>query len=303
MPPNAEVLTIVSIFEAIVLGIVQGLTEFLPISSSAHLIFIPWLLDWDEPGLAFDAALHLGTLVAVFAYFWRDLWGMAVALPSALPRAVTLLRDPDPARVSARTPHDQQARLALLIGLATAPALLAGLFGEGAISGFFHDELRQDRAITVSALLLIVVGLLLWVAERSAAHHRTVSHLTWRDALMIGLAQATALLPGVSRSGATVTAALFQGLNRTEALRFSFLLGTPIILGAGAKSVLDTVAAGMTSSEATLFLSGGITSAAVGFLAIAGLMRFVRHANFAVFIIYRIAVGVSLLVLVLSDFR
>ncbi|MGI8643106.1 MAG: undecaprenyl-diphosphate phosphatase [Thermomicrobiales bacterium] len=289
--------------EAIVLGVVQGLTEFLPISSSAHLIIVPWLLGWDEPGLAFDAALHLGTLTAVFAYFWRDLWGMAIALPPALPRALTLLRDPDPMHSGARSPRDQQARLALLIGIATIPALFAGLFGEEAISGFFHDELRQGRAITVSALLLIAVGLLLWAAEQSAAHHRTVAHLTLRDALMIGLAQATALLPGVSRSGSTVTAALFQGLNRSEALRFSFLLGTPIILGAGAKAVLDTVAEGMTRSEATQFLAGGITSAIVGFVAIAGLFRFVRHANFAVFIVYRIVLGVSLLLLVASGFR
>ena len=292
-----------SIVQAIVLGIVQGLTEFLPVSSSAHLIIVPWLFGWDEPGLAFDAALHLGTLTAVFAYFWRDLRGMALALPPALPRALSLLRDPDPIRGSVRAPSDQQARLALLIGIATIPGLLAGLFGEGAITAFFHDEFRQGRAITVSALLLIAVGLLLWVAERSAAHHRTVSHLTWRDAIMIGLAQATALLPGVSRSGATVTAALFQGLSRADALRFSFLLGTPLILGAGAKSVLDTVAEGMSSEEAIEFLAGGVTSAVVGFVAIAGLFRFVRHANFAVFIVYRIVLGVSLLVLVGAGFR
>lgn len=292
-----------SMIEAIVLGVVQGLTEFLPISSSAHLIIVPWLLNWDEPGLAFDAALHLGTLAAVFAYFWRDLWGMVVAVPTALTQAVPLLRDPSPTRGSTRSRQDREARLALLIAIGTIPGLLAGLFGEDAINGFFHNELRQGRAITISAVLLIAVGLLLWVAERTAAHHRTVSNLTWRDAIMIGLAQATALLPGVSRSGATVTAALFQGLSRSEALRFSFLLGTPLILGAGAKAVLDTVSAGMSSAEASRFLAGGVTSAVIGFLAIAGLFRFVRHANFAVFIVYRIVLGVSLLVLVLSGFR
>lgn len=289
--------------EAIVLGIVQGLTEFLPVSSSAHLIIVPWLLGWDEPGLAFDAALHLGTLAAVFAYFWRDLWGMVIALPPALPRSLSLLRDPDPMRGVGRTPRDQQARLALLIIIATVPGLLAGLFGENAIGAFFHNGVHQGRAITIIALLLMAVGLLLWVAERTAAHHRTIAHLTWRDATMIGLAQATALLPGVSRSGSTVTAALFQGLNRAEALRFSFLLGTPLILGAGAKAVLDTISEGISGSEASYFLIGGVTSAIVGFLAIAGLFRFVRHANFAVFIIYRLALGVSLLLLVASGFR
>ncbi|HEV2108474.1 MAG TPA: undecaprenyl-diphosphate phosphatase [Thermomicrobiales bacterium] len=292
-----------SIIQAIILGIVQGLTEFLPISSSAHLIVVPWLFGWDEPGLAFDAALHLGTLVAVVAYFWRDLLGMARALPPALPRTRALLRDPDPLHGRVRSPSDQQARLALLIGIATIPGLLAGLFGEDALSAFFHDELRQARAIAISAVLLIFVGVLLWVAERSAAHHRTMYHLTWRDAVMIGLAQATALLPGVSRSGATVTAGLFQGLSRAEALRFSFLLGTPLILGAGAKAVLEAIAEGMAASEAWMFLAGGVTSAGVGFIAIAGLLRFVRHANFAVFIIYRIVLGFSLLALLAAGFR
>jgi undecaprenyl-diphosphatase len=292
-----------SILQAIVLGIVQGLTEFLPISSSAHLIIVPWLFGWDEPGLAFDAALHLGTLIAVFSYFWRDLWSMARALPPALPRLPSLLRDPDPLHGRVRSPSDQQARLALLIGIATIPALLAGLFGEDALEAFFHNELRQGRAIAISAVLLILVGLLLWVAERGAVHHRTAYHLTWRDAMMIGLAQATALLPGVSRSGATVTAGLFQGLSREEALRFSFLLGTPIVLGAGGKSVLDAVAEGMSADDARIFLAGGITSAVVGFIAIAGLLRFVRHSNFAVFIVYRIVLGVSLLVLLATGFR
>ncbi|MBA2753065.1 MAG: undecaprenyl-diphosphate phosphatase [Chloroflexia bacterium] len=293
-----------SILQAIVLGIVQGLTEFLPISSSAHLSIVPWLLGWDEPGLAFDAALHLGTLTAVFTYFWRDLFGMARALPPALPRAIPLLRDPSPAFPHPASTGDQQARLALLIGVGTVPGLLAGYFGESTLEGFFHgDDGQQSRAILVSAVLLIAVGLLLWVAERVAAHHRTLTHLTWRDAVTIGLAQATALVPGVSRSGATLIAGLFIGLSRPEALRFSFLLGTPLILGAGLKSVLDTVQNGMSGTEVTTFLVGGITSALVGFAAIAGLLRFVRTSTFSVFVIYRIALGLSLLVLLAVGFR
>jgi len=292
-----------SILQAIVLGIVQGLTEFLPISSSAHLTIVPWLFGWEEPGLAFDAALHLGTLTAVFTYFWRDLFGMVCALPPALPRMIPLLRDPSPAFPRPASIHDQQARLALMIGVGTIPGLLAGFFGEGALERFFHDDGQKTRAILVSAVLLIAVGLLLWVAERVAAHHRTLQHLTWRDALTIGLAQATALIPGVSRSGATLIAGLFSGLSRSEALRFSFLLGTPLILGAGLKSVLDTVQAGMSSTEVSTFLVGGLTSALVGFAAIAGLLRFVRTSTFSVFVIYRVALGVSLLLLLAAGFR
>ncbi|MEJ7762292.1 MAG: undecaprenyl-diphosphate phosphatase [Thermomicrobiales bacterium] len=293
-----------SILQAIVLGIVQGLTEFLPISSSAHLSIFPWLFGWDEPGLAFDAALHLGTLTAVFTYFWRDLVGMIRALPSALPRAIPLLRDPSPTFPHPASTGDQQARLALLIGVGTIPGLLAGFFGEGALEAFFHGgDGRQSRAILVSAILLIAVGLLLWVAERVAAHHRNLTHLTWRDALTIGFAQATALVPGVSRSGATLIAGLFIGLSRQEALRFSFLLGTPLILGAGLKAVLDAVRDGMSGTEVSTFVAGGITSALVGFLAIAGLLRFVRTSTFSIFVIYRIGLGVSLLILLAIGFR
>lgn len=228
-----------SVLQAIVLGIVQGLTEFLPISSSAHLIIVPWLFGWDEPGLAFDAAVHVGTLTAVLAYFWRDLLRMARALPRALRRPRALLRDPDPGHGwdAAAVDANAEARLALLIAIATVPGLLAGFFGQGAIERFFHDSDTRGRAITVSACLLIALGGLLWAAERSGAYQRRIGHLTWRDAVTIGLAQATALLPGISRSGATITAGLFQGLHRADAARFSFLLGVPLTAGAAAKAV------------------------------------------------------------------
>ena len=289
-----------SLLEAIVLGIVQGLTEFLPISSSAHLIAARWLFGWEEPSLAFDAALHLGTLAAVVAYFWRDLLGMTLAIPAALARPGDLLRDPAPAWPRAASSTEQQARLVLLIAIATVPGLLTGLFGQEALESFFRSDDHQDRAIAVIALLLIAIGLLMLTAERAAAHQRALLHLTWRDAVSIGLAQATALLPGVSRSGATITVGLFQGLNRADAARFSFLLGTPLIFAASVKAVADAVADGLSGSEALDLLVGGLTSAAVGFLAIWWLLRYLQRASTLVFVGYRIGLGLVLLLLVLA---
>ena len=285
-----------SYWEAIILGIVQGLTEFLPISSSAHLLFVPWLFDWEEPGLAFDAALHLGTLTAVFAYFWRDLLGMILALPRALGHPRRYLRDPEPRPGrEARPAGDHQARLALLIAVGTVPGLLAGFFGQAAIEGFFHGDGHKHRAVVVAAVLLIVFALLLWSAERVAAHHRQIEHLTWRDAVMIGLAQAAALLPGVSRSGATLTTGLYQGLHRGDAARFSFLLGTPLVLAASVKAVSDTVQAGMSGTETRIFLTGTLVSATVGFIAIWWLLRLLQRAGTGVFVAYRIVAGLSIL--------
>jgi undecaprenyl-diphosphatase len=289
-----------SLFEAIVLGIVQGLTEFLPISSSAHLIVVRWLFGWDEPSLAFDAALHLGTLVAVVAYFWRDLLAMLFALPTALAGPGRLLRDPEPSWPRTASPMQQQARLVLLIAVGTIPGFLTGLFGQGTLESFFRGDDHQDRAIAVIAVLLILMGLLMLAAERTAAHQRSLQHLTWRDALSIGFAQATALVPGVSRSGATITAGLFQGLQRADAARFSFLLGTPLIFAGSVKAVADAIAEGLSGSEALDLLVGGMTSAAVGFLAIWWLLRYLQRASTMVFVGYRIGLGVILIFLVLA---
>ena len=294
-----------SLLQALILGVVQGLTEFLPVSSSAHLIIVPWLFGWEEPGLAFDASLHIGTLAATLAYFWRELLTLAAALPRALRRPRALLRDPNPGRGwdAAALDANADARLALLIAIGTLPGLLAGFFGQGAIERFFHDERTVDRAVVVSALLLIGLGALLWVAERSAAHHRRMAHLTWRDAVAIGLAQATALLPGISRSGATITAGLFQGLHRADAARFAFLLGIPLTAGAAAKAVWDAAAEGMSASDVQAFAAGGLAAAAVGFLAIWRLLRYLQRSSFAPFALYRFALGTFILLLVAAGVR
>jgi undecaprenyl-diphosphatase len=281
----------VSLWEAVVLGVVQGLTEFLPVSSSAHLIFVPWLLGWESPGLAFDAALHLGTLAAVLVYFWRDLLAMALALPRALRQPGAVIRSDDPADVA--------PRLALLIALGTIPGLVVGFLGQEPIDRFFHPEGETpDTVIVAIAVALIALALLLLWAERAARHVRRMGSLKVRDAAIIGLAQAGALIPGVSRSGATITAGLFRGLTRADAARFSFLLGVPIIAAAGAKGLFDTLAAGPDPTQLGIFAAGLASSAVAGFAAIWWLLRYLQRASTVVFIVYRIVLGIVLIVLV-----
>jgi undecaprenyl-diphosphatase len=293
-----------SLLEAIVLGLVQGLTEFLPISSSAHLIVVPWLFGWDSPGLAFDTSLHLGTLTAVICYFWRDLLAMARALPRALadPRGVLCVADIE--RDDVTIERDRDARLALLIALGTIPGAVIGFVGEGAIERVYYgDDGPFGAAIVAIAIASIVLGSLLLAAERIALHERCLDHLTLRDALTIGIAQAAALIPGVSRSGATITAGLFQGLRRADAARFSFLLGVPIIAAAGLKGLLDALSDGLPGGELGIFAAGMIASGLAGFAAIWGLLRFLQRASTVVFVVYRFVFGALLIALVLGGVR
>jgi undecaprenyl-diphosphatase len=283
----------VTVWQAIVLGIVQGLTEFLPVSSSAHLLVVPWLLGWESPGLAFDAALHLGTLAAVLVYFWRDLLAMALAFPRAVRRPYAILRSGDSA--------DVMPRLALLIAIGTVPALIVGLLGEGTIDAVYHPGgVAPDAVIVAVAVASITLALLLLAAERTAQHVRGMASLTVRDGLIIGLAQTLALIPGVSRSGATITAGLFRDLTRVDAARFSFLLGVPIIAAAGAKGLIDTLTSGLDAGQLAVFAIGVAVSALAGFVAIWGLLRYLQRATTAVFIVYRIVLGIVLIVLVVS---
>ncbi|MBA2776502.1 MAG: undecaprenyl-diphosphate phosphatase [Chloroflexia bacterium] len=279
------------IWQAIVLGIVQGLTEFLPISSSAHLIIFPWLFDWETPGLSFDASLHLGTLVAVLVYFRREIGRMIAAIPLALSNPLDILLG----RTISPSDRDIDARLGLLIAIATIPGLILAVAFEGAIDEFFHTDSTSGRAIGVIATMMIVVGLVMLLAERLGQRNRTASALTWKDAAIIGSAQAVALIPGTSRSGATISAGLFRGLKRADAARFSFLAGMPLVLGAGLKSLLDVVVEGMSGHEVGLFVSAGVSAAVVGFVTIWGLLRYLERRSTLVFVVYRIVFGVCLL--------
>ncbi len=275
-------------WQAIVLGMVQGLTEFLPISSSGHLIIFPWLFDWDTPGLSFDASLHLGTLAAVVVYFWRDITAMIRAVPLALSNPVGILRG------KGDEPRHADARLGLLIAVATVPGLIAGLLLESWIEELFHTDENSNVAIATIAAMLIVVGIVMWIAEQVGQRNHTVPGMKWLDALIIGCAQALALIPGTSRSGATITAGLFRGLKRADAARFSFLAGMPLILGAGVLSLVEVIGQGADVGDLALYALGGISAAVFGFLTIWGLLQFLQRRSTLVFTIYRVLFGLFL---------
>ena len=281
------------IWQAIILGIVQGLTEFLPISSSGHLIIFPWLFDWETPGLTFDAALHLGTLVAVLVYFRDLIWRMILAIPTALSNPLGILRG----NVDTSSERQIDARMGLLIVVAAIPAGIAGLLLESRIDEFFHADDASTRAITTIATMLIVVAGVMYLAEKVGQRTKDIPHMKWVDALIVGLAQAVALIPGTSRSGATISAGLFRGLKREDAARFSFLAGVPLITAAGLKSVADAVGEGMSQHEMWLFVSGGISAALVGFFTIWGLLQFLQKRSTMVFIVYRILFGIFLFIM------
>ena len=288
-----------SVLQAIVLGIVQGLTEFLPISSSGHLILVPWLFDWDEPGLSFDAALHLGSLAAVFAYFWRDLLGMLLAVPDALRKPGALLRE----HVELTTERDRSARLAWLLVIGSIPGGIVGVVAQDRIDDFFHGGEHKTRSIVLIALALMLFALLLWAADRFARHRRGLADLGVRDALAIGAAQALALFPGVSRSGATLTAGLFREIKRADAARFSFLLGTPLVLLAGGKGMYDLLTDGAGGIGTTQLVAGMLASGISGFAAISALIRFLQRSSTLVFVIYRIVAGLGVLFILATGIR
>jgi undecaprenyl-diphosphatase len=264
--------------QAIILGIVQGITELLPISSSGHLILFPWLLGWDESTLTFDVALHGGTAAAIVIYFWRD-W---VALISAF---FASLRDRD----FTSTYH---RRLPWYIALATLPAALVGVFFEDIIEELLRSPL-------VVGVFLIAFGLLLMVADRTSSRNRTISDITLRDALLVGVAQAFALMPGVSRSGITITAGLFRNISRHDAARFSFLLGTPVTVGAFLYKMMAAFQQGFPQEELIPFVLGIAAAAVVGLGAIRFLLTYVQKHSLAIFVYYRFALGAVVILLFL----
>jgi len=263
-----------SVFQAFVLGILQGLAEFLPISSSAHLSLAPYLFGWKDPGLAFDVALHLGTLAAVLWYFRRE-W---VALTKA---GFDIVR-------TQRVTGDEQWR-AVYIVIATIP---------GAIGGLLLQEYAETvfRAPVLTAIALIVMGTLLWAADRFAPQARELRQVRWVDALLIGVAQVFALIPGVSRSGSTMTAGRALGLDRTAAATFSFLMSMPITAAAAVIKVPEALREGITLPIVVGILASGIS----GWLAISVLLRYVSSKSFGVFAVYRWVLGIVVLAVIYS---
>ena len=271
------------LLHAILLALVQALTEFLPVSSTAHLILVPWLLGWPDHGLLFDIALHLGTLAAVLAYFaktWIRLLFLAVGKEVMKPRP----GEPD---------YDlyENPRLFLFLVAATMPAGIAGL----ALKDYVESVFRSPAVIGV---MLIAVGLLIAYAEKVGRFRRDLGELSFRDAMVIGCAQAVALIPGTSRSGITMSTAMLMGVTRYSAARFSFLLSSPIILGAGAKAALDAFEeGGIPPDQQTAFAVGVLASAVFGYIVIAVFLRFLQRSTMRAFVYYRVALGLAVLYL------
>lgn len=257
--------------ELIVLAIVQGITEFLPISSSGHLILLPALTGWSDQGLELDVAVHIGSLGAVIAYFWRDTWAMTKGAAGYLGGR-----------------RDEGARMAGLVILATIPVIIAGL----AFKIFVGDALRS---VAVVAWATIGFGVLLWLADQLGRREIAVGTMTTRHAVAVGLAQVLALIPGTSRSGITMTAARALGFERTEAARFSMLLSIPTTAAAGALISVDL----WRSRDLALQLDaviGAVFAFVAAYIALAGMMAWLRRATMTPFVIYRLILGFGLLV-------
>lgn len=258
--------------QAIILGLVQGLGEFLPISSTAHLILVPYFFGWKDPGLAFDVALHLGTLIAVIGFFWKDWLNIfRVAFENK-------------SKIQFDQKNDFNEKTLWLLVLATIPGVLAGYFLEARAETIFRSPL-------VIAGTLFLLGLILYLADKYLQHRKNIKQINWKDAIVIGLSQAVAIIPGVSRSGATITAGLFLSLSRLSAARFSFLLSTPIILGATIFKLPELLRNGINWP----IILGVLVSAISGYLAIKYLLLLIEKIGYGIFFWYRLALALLII--------
>jgi undecaprenyl-diphosphatase len=257
----------VTILQAIILGLVQGLGEFLPISSSAHLVLVPWFFGWTDPGLTFDVALHLGTLFAVVLYFWKDWWQLII-------KGLTDVRS-------------VQGRLFWYLVAASVP---------GGIAGFLLEKKAETifRAPVLIAIMLIVMGGLLYWADRKSVKMTGINQISFGTSILIGISQALAIIPGVSRSGITMTTGLLLGLTREGAARFSFLLSTPIIFGAAMVKLPHVMAD--PSVLSVDFMAGVLVSCLTGVASIGFLLRYVQTKDFLPFVWYRFILGALVIV-------
>lgn len=262
-----------NIIQPIILGMVQGLGEFLPISSSAHLILAPWFFGWPDQGLAFDIALHWGTLAAVVSYFYKDIWHLIKGFLFSLSKKTRDLE------------NNLYQKLSWLILLATIPAAIIGKLFESQVESVFRNPL-------LIAGTLGLAGVVLWLADHFGAKLKTLNQAKWVNAVVIGLAQAFSIIPGVSRSGSTITAGLLQGFTREDAAKFSFLMSVPIILGAGVLKLPEIVE---IKNHVQVFI-GFASSAIFGFLAIKYMLRWISHHSYGIFTIYRLVLAGLILV-------
>lgn len=282
--------------QAIILGIVQGLTEFIPISSSAHLVIIPWIYHWDNPALnslTFDVSLHLGTLLALLVFFAPD-W-------------VRLIKAAVASIVERKIGSDVNRKLAWFLVIGSIPGAIAGFLFENKIDHLFHSDPVKPNAMIVMAGIIAGMGLLLFIADHFFQHVRKMENVSLKDAIFIGLAQAFAIFPGVSRSGSTMTAGMALGLERESAARFSFLLSAPIIAGAGLNSLLKIVkgikSGAIPHSEVILFPIGFIAAAVSGFICIKFLLHFLKKNSTNIFVFYRWALAALIVIVALMRLK
>ena len=271
-----------NLFHAAVLGALQGFAEVLPISSSAHLILVPWLLNWPESGLTFDVALHLGTFFALSLYFWRDIIEMVVSFFAA---------------ITTRRLNTPALRLPFLIIAATVPAAVIGKLFEHQVEAIF----RSNPLLIASFLILF--GLILGAVDLLGRKRLVLDEIKPASALTIGLLQCLALIPGVSRSGITITAGLMLGFTRESAARFSFLMSLPIVAGAALLKTVHLLKHGIPAGEGLPMLVGLVFSAVTGYISVAFLLRFVQKRSLSPFVWYRVIVGGALVIAVLSGFK
>jgi len=270
-------------FQALILGLIQGLTEFIPVSSSGHLALAPWALGWPAPGLTFDTMVHWGTLTAIIAYFWRD-W---LRIISGFFRSLTT-RGPWRAEAGGRL-ADQDSRLAWWLIIGSIPAAVFGY----AFNDFFESLFSSPTA--VGGFLLVTAAILV-LSERLGRRVRDDTNIRLLDALLIGLAQAAAIAPGLSRSGATIAAGLGRGLTRESAARFGFLLAAPVILGAGLFQLIDVMQAGSIAGQLPILLIGFLSAAVAGYLCIRFLLAYLRKGKLYVFAAYCAIIGAATLI-------
>jgi undecaprenyl-diphosphatase len=263
----------VNVFQALVLGIVQGATEFIPVSSSGHLVLVPWLLGWEPPGLAFTIVVHLGTACGLLAFFWRE-W-------------ITMARST--LRWVRTGKNDADARLALMVLIGILPAAIVGLL----FRSFFERVFQEPLA---AALMLPITALLLLMGERLGRLTYDITQIKWRDSLVIGLAQMLALMPGISRSGATIAAARLRNMKRSDAARFSFLLVTPLVIGVGTVQIIELVSVGVSNGYLLGLIAGFVAAAASSYLVIRWLLGYLRSRSTSVFAIYCLLLSAASLV-------
>jgi undecaprenyl-diphosphatase len=274
-----------SLLQSIILGIVQGLTEFLPISSSAHLVIVPYILGWhisEQSAFVFDVLVQLGTLLAVFAYFWNDLVQIILAFLKGLWQ---------------RKPfQDEYARLGWFLILATIPAGILGLLIKDQVEKAFSSPLATGFFLLLTAALLVI-------AERVGKRQRDLKATTWVDALWMGIFQSIAIFPGVSRSGATISGGMNRNLDRISAARFSFLMSVPVLLAAGLLATKDLLNTPNLGSLVPPILAGFVSAAIVGYLSIRWLLAYLTHRPLYIFAIYCLVVGILIILLSSAGFR